>query len=68
MNNGLWIQYAIIGALVVVSLVYVARKLRASVKNGDCAGSCGHCGGCGDDSEEPAKAVVVAVHPRKPER
>lgn len=45
MTNGLIIQYVIIGMGVVVSIAYMARKLKRTTRQGGCD-SCNQCGGC----------------------
>lgn len=63
MSHGLWLQYAIIGLLVVASVVYTVRKLLSSAKTGDCAGGCSSCNRCGTPQDE-TQAVPITLHPR----
>jgi hypothetical protein len=55
MNIGLWLQYGVIAVIVVACVLYTAKKLRASAKDGSCAGGCDGCGGSCCSTDEPAQ-------------
>ncbi|BEV71796.1 MULTISPECIES: FeoB-associated Cys-rich membrane protein [unclassified Paludibacterium] len=63
MSHGLWMQYVIIGLLVVASVVYTVRKLHKSARTGDCAGGCSSCNSCGSPQEDATTAPVTLHRP-----
>lgn len=66
MNIGLWIQYGIVGVLVVASVVYAIRKVSASARTGDCAGGCSQCNHCGTGSADQTTSVAPITLQRAP--
>lgn len=66
MSIGLMVQYGVIAVLLAGCVAYTVKKLRASARDGSCAGGCDSCGsGCTPqaDTRDTVKPVhFIATH------